>query len=118
VKRRGDPVRLPRNLRLLAPLTFTRQEIELPGVKMGVSPINNHAERMIRSEKGTMQLNFIDKIVERGIIFLLIFTPLAFGTIQEWSIAVMEIVAFSIFFLYLIKNILDEKPFFDDPPAV
>ena len=28
----------------------------------------------------------------------------------------MEIVAFSIFFLYLIKKILDEKPFFNDPP--
>ncbi len=28
----------------------------------------------------------------------------------------MEIVAFSIFFLYLIRNILDEKPFFDYPP--
>lgn len=28
----------------------------------------------------------------------------------------MEIVAFSIFFLYVLKNILDGEPFFDDPP--
>ena len=59
------------------------------------------------STKGTKQLTFIDKIIERGIIFLLIFTPLAFGTVQQWSVAVMEIVAFSIFSLYVIKRILE-----------
>jgi O-antigen ligase len=37
----------------------------------------------------------------------LIFTPLAFGGVQQWAVAVMEIIAFSIFFLYLIKRTLD-----------
>jgi O-antigen ligase len=49
----------------------------------------------------------IDIIIEKGIRFLLIFTPLALGTVQPWSIAVMEIIAFSIFFLYLIKKALE-----------
>ena len=49
----------------------------------------------------------IDSIIEKGIRFLLIFTPLAIGTVQPWSIAVMEIIAFSIFFLYLIKKTLE-----------
>ena len=49
----------------------------------------------------------IDKIIEKGIIFLLIFTPLAFGGVQQWAVAVMEIVAFSIFFLYLMKKIIE-----------
>ena len=49
----------------------------------------------------------IDTLIEKGILFLLIFTPLAFGTVQPWSVAVMEIVAFSIFFLYLIKKTLE-----------
>ncbi len=49
----------------------------------------------------------IDIIIEKGIRFLLIFTPLALGTVQPWSIAVMEIIAFSIFFLYLIKKTLE-----------
>jgi len=53
---------------------------------------------------------FIDRIIEKGIIFLLIFTPLAFGTVQPWSIAVMEITAFSLFFLFLLKS--DSKLFF------
>jgi O-antigen ligase len=51
-------------------------------------------------------MTFIDKIIESGIIFLLIFTPLAFGGVQPWSVAVMEIVAFSIFFLHVVKRII------------
>jgi O-antigen ligase len=53
---------------------------------------------------------FSDTFIEKGIVLLLIFTPLAFGTVQPWSVAVMEIISFFIFFLYLIKRIL-EKPF-------
>ena len=50
---------------------------------------------------------FIDTCIEKGILFLLVFTPLAFGTVQPWSVAVMEIIAFTLFFLYLIKKILE-----------
>ena len=49
---------------------------------------------------------YINTIIEKGIIFLLIFTPLAFGTVQPWSIAVMEIIAFTLFFFSLLKRIL------------
>ena len=59
---------------------------------------------------------YIDAIIEKGIIFLLIFTPLAFGTVQPWSIAVMEIIAFTLFFLYLIKKILQNPPSSLRPP--
>jgi O-antigen ligase len=53
---------------------------------------------------------YIDAIIEKGILFLLIFTPLAFGTVQPWSTAVLEITAFTLFFLYLIKKILQNPP--------
>ncbi|MDP3029163.1 MAG: O-antigen ligase family protein [Deltaproteobacteria bacterium] len=55
---------------------------------------------------------FIDTAIEKGIILLLIFTPLAFGTVQPWSVAVMEITAFSIFFLLILKKCLQtfEQP--------
>lgn len=33
-----------------------------------------------------------------GLLFLLVFTPLAFGTVEPWSIAIMEIVVFGLFF--------------------
>ena len=44
-----------------------------------------------------------DRIIERGVQFLLIFTLAAFGTVQTWSIAVMEITSFIIFGVCLLK---------------
>jgi len=43
-----------------------------------------------------------DKLIEFCIIFLIIFTPLAYGAIQPWSVAVFEIVAalMAIFWLF------------------
>jgi len=45
-----------------------------------------------------------DKIIERGILFLLIFTPLAFGSVQDWSAAVMELAAFLVFAAWILKT--------------
>lgn len=42
-----------------------------------------------------------DSVIEKGVVLLLIFTPLAFGTVQHWSVAVMEILAFSLLFMKL-----------------
>ena len=44
-----------------------------------------------------------DRVIERGILFLLIFTPFAFGAVQDWSIAVMEIAAFLVLGAWLIE---------------
>jgi len=46
---------------------------------------------------------YLDKIIERGVLFLLIFTPLAIGTVQPWSISIMEIAAFIVFGAWLLK---------------
>ncbi len=46
---------------------------------------------------------YFDRVIEKGIIFLLIFTPLAIGTTQPWSIAIMEIAAFIVFGAWLLK---------------
>lgn len=46
---------------------------------------------------------YLDAVIEKGLFLLLIFTPLAFGTVQQWSIAVMEIIAFIIFGAWLLK---------------
>lgn len=51
-----------------------------------------------------------DAAIERGVIFLLIFTPLALGSVQEWSAAIMEITAFIIFSLWLVKRINGPAP--------
>jgi hypothetical protein len=60
---------------------------------------------------------YIDKTIERGVIFLLIFTPLAFGSVPQWSVAVLEITAFALFFLLLLKKTLDPEPDPDPDPG-
>ena len=47
--------------------------------------------------------SFLDSIIEKGILFLLIFTPLAFGAVQDWAAAVMELVAFLVLAAWLLK---------------
>jgi O-antigen ligase/tetratricopeptide (TPR) repeat protein len=42
-------------------------------------------------------------------IFLLIFSPLAFGTVEPWSLALMETVSFSAIALLLFKNLRDSN---------
>jgi len=56
-------------------------------------------------------MKFIDNVIEKGIIFLLIFTPFAFGAVQTWSTAVLEITALSIFFLHLFGKAGDVTQF-------
>ncbi len=56
-----------------------------------------------------------DSIIEKGIVFLLIFTPLAIGTVQDWSAAIMEIVSFLIFAAWLLKNLTCESSAKDFP---
>jgi hypothetical protein len=43
------------------------------------------------------QGTYPEQVVEKGVLFLLIFTPLAIGTVQPWSTAVMELVSFTVF---------------------
>ena len=59
--------------------------------------------------KNLNSVAYLDAFIEKGIIFLLIFTPLVIGTVQQWSIAVMEITAFSIFGVWLLKTALEKK---------
>jgi len=51
-----------------------------------------------------------DAVIERGLVFLLIFTPLAMGTVQDWSIAVMETAVLIIFCAWLLKSIRSQAP--------
>lgn len=44
-----------------------------------------------------------DAVIEKGIIFLLIFTPLVFGTVHPWSISIMETAIFIVLGAWLFK---------------
>ena len=43
-------------------------------------------------------------MLSTGIVLLVIFTPLAFGTVEPWSISIMELAAFGLFFLHAGTN--------------
>lgn len=55
-------------------------------------------------------------VIEKGISFILIFTPLAFGTVQPWSVAVMEMAAFIVFGAWLLRmRVLRRVEFYVTP---
>ncbi len=45
-----------------------------------------------------------DKVIERGLVFLLVVTPLAFGSVQNWSVAVMELTSFLLLAAWLVRR--------------
>jgi len=49
-----------------------------------------------------------DKIVEFGLIFLILFTPLAFGGVYVWAYSIMELTVFSMLIALIIKKGLIE----------
>jgi len=53
-------------------------------------------------EKATL---LCDKAIEGGLLFLIIFTPLAFGTVHIWSITVMELLVAFLVILWMIKSL-------------
>jgi O-antigen ligase len=50
----------------------------------------------------------IDKIVFSGIIFVLIFTQLAFGGVHVWAYSVFEIIVLILFFLFLLNQVVGQ----------
>ena len=60
-----------------------------------------------------MIISFCNKIIESGLIFLLVFTPLAFGTVHTGPITIMEFVVLLLFLVWMFKMLLggDEESF-------
>ncbi len=49
-------------------------------------------------------LPLIDRVIKKGVLVLLLFTPLAFGSVQRWAVAVMEIISYSLLCLVLLNR--------------
>jgi len=62
--------------------------------------------------------NLIDKISYRIFIFLLIFSPLAFGTVSTWSLTIMEALSIGAVLLLLISCGLNDRPIYKAPGAL
>ena len=48
-------------------------------------------------------MKLLNSLLEKGVIALLIFTPLAFGSVQKWSVSLLETGAFLLLLLFLYK---------------
>ena len=44
-----------------------------------------------------------DRIVTGGLLFLIVFTPFAFGSVHPWAYGLMEIVIFSLVLVWMTK---------------
>jgi len=56
------------------------------------------------------EVNILDKLLEKGVLVLIVFTPLAFGTVQKWSVSLLEICAFLLLALLLLKQLMVAQP--------
>lgn len=52
-----------------------------------------------------MRLTWPDRLIECGALFLLVFTPLAFGAVEPWSEAVVELVVLGMAVTYVIGTL-------------
>jgi len=66
--------------------------------------------------ESTKVINLFDLLIEGGIICLIIFTPLAFSTVEIWSEAIMEIVIFLVTLVWLLKVYVEGKIFIVETP--
>jgi O-antigen ligase len=50
----------------------------------------------------------IDRIMDAGLLFLIVFTPLAFGSVHVWAYSLMELTVFSLLIVWALKTWLFE----------
>ncbi len=61
-------------------------------------------------------MTIFDRIIEYGILFLIVFTPLAFGSVHYWAYTTMELTVFFLIIIWAIKQIITyRQPETPDP---
>jgi len=73
--------------------------------------------RQTRREDLTSSLRWSERFVEAGALFLLVFTPLAFGTVEPWSEATAELVVLGMVVVWLLGMLRDWEIRVELPPA-
>ncbi len=54
-------------------------------------------------------MKFLNKIIETGLLVIVIFTPLAFGTVHVWAYTLFELVVLILISIWIIKMIYNEE---------
>ncbi|MFH0813051.1 MAG: O-antigen ligase family protein [Pseudomonadota bacterium] len=63
---------------------------------------------MLIKERGWL-LSVCDRIIESGLIFLIIFTAFAFGAVHIWAYTLMELTVFFLLLIWLLKLVITSK---------
>ena len=58
------------------------------------------------------------RVIYRILLFVLIFSPLAFGTVEPWSYAIMESLSIAALFLFFLKISSKNEPVFYNVPGL
>src|SRR5215813_13381340 len=61
--------------------------------------------------------NLVDRAIAAGLLAAVIFTTLAFGAVEAWSVAIFELIAVSLLALWVIKSINERRLVITIPPA-
>ncbi len=64
-----------------------------------------------------MTVSWPDRIIEAGVLVLLVVTPLAFGTVEPWSEALAELVILGMAVTYVVRNLREWEFRVDLPPG-
>ncbi len=65
-----------------------------------------------------LSIRFCNGVIELGLVSLIIFTPLAFSTVQVWSITVVHLITLAMLATWLIKmNSLGKFKLMKTPPV-
>jgi O-antigen ligase len=51
----------------------------------------------------------LDKIIAIGLLAVVVFTTLAFGTVEPWSIALFQLIVTALFLLWAVKAVIDKR---------
>ncbi len=54
-------------------------------------------------------IKILDGIIEGGVLFLIVFSPLAFGSVEVWSQTVIELIVFLMLATWILKIIIQKK---------
>jgi O-antigen ligase len=66
-------------------------------------------QRFLPTRGGKHLKSAPDKIIEFGLIFLILFTPLAFGSVYVWAFSIMELTVFSLLIVLVVKKWIQEE---------
>ena len=58
----------------------------------------------MRDPQRSDRLPFLDGVIEKGMLLLVLFPPLAFGAVHDWSSAIMQLIAYLVFGTWLVRR--------------